>query len=141
MLGHGIEAIRAHLESLPDMRGASVETLRENYDKAEYVFECPTGVVVDTLTLGGVPSEVLKPAKADGGRTVLYLHGGGYALGSPRSHRHLAAHIADAANATLVIQVQHANNPGVANIRCRGLMVRPVSAMWPNHPGGGLVQG
>ena len=48
---------------------------------------------------------------------------------------------ADAANATLVIQVQHANNPGAANIRCRGLMVRPVSAMWPNHPGGGLVQG
>lgn len=48
---------------------------------------------------------------------------------------------AQAPNATLTLQVRHANNPGTANIRCRGLMVRPVSALWPNHPGGGLVQG
>ncbi|MGH7385416.1 MAG: alpha/beta hydrolase fold domain-containing protein, partial [Candidatus Rokuibacteriota bacterium] len=31
------------------------------------------------------------------GRVVLYLHGGGYVIGSPRSHRHLAAAIARAA--------------------------------------------
>jgi phosphinothricin tripeptide acetyl hydrolase len=99
MLGHGIAAIRTHLLALPDMRGASVETLRENYDKAEYVFECPADVEVDTVTLGAVPSEVLTPGEVVDGRTVLYLHGGGYALGSPRSHRHLAADIASAASA------------------------------------------
>lgn len=49
--------------------------------------------------------------------------------------------LADSAAASLVVQVQHAGNPGVANIRCRGLAVRPASAIWPNHPGGGLVQG
>src|SRR5262249_19616976 len=31
---------------------------------------------------------------------VLYLHGGGYVIGSPRSHRHLAAAIATAAGAS-----------------------------------------
>jgi len=31
---------------------------------------------------------------------VLYLHGGGYVIGSPRSHRHLAAAIASAGQAT-----------------------------------------
>ena len=97
MLGHGIRAIREHLTSLPNMRGASVETLRDNYDKAEYVFECPADIEVDSVMLRSVPSEVLTPANAVPGRTVLYLHGGGYALGSPRSHRHLAAAIANRA--------------------------------------------
>jgi monoterpene epsilon-lactone hydrolase len=34
---------------------------------------------------------------------VLYLHGGGYVIGSPRSHRHLAAAIASAAAASALL--------------------------------------
>jgi len=34
---------------------------------------------------------------------VLYLHGGGYVIGSPRSHRHLAAAIARAAGARALV--------------------------------------
>jgi acetyl esterase/lipase len=34
---------------------------------------------------------------------VLYLHGGGYAIGSPVSHRHVAAALVEAADATLVV--------------------------------------
>jgi phosphinothricin tripeptide acetyl hydrolase len=34
---------------------------------------------------------------------VLYLHGGGYVIGSPRSHRHLAAAIAGAAGASALL--------------------------------------
>src|SRR5262249_38761523 len=37
------------------------------------------------------------------GRSVLYLHGGGYVIGSPRSHRHLAAAIATAAGASALL--------------------------------------
>jgi phosphinothricin tripeptide acetyl hydrolase len=51
-----------------------------------------------------VPAEWLRPPAAVAGRVVLYLHGGGYVIGSPRSHRHLAAAIASAgaANALLL---------------------------------------
>ena len=38
------------------------------------------------------PANLPDPAPA-----VLYMHGGGYVIGSPRSHRHLAADIALAA--------------------------------------------
>ena len=34
---------------------------------------------------------------------VLYLHGGGYVIGSPRSHRHLDAAIAIAASANVLL--------------------------------------
>jgi phosphinothricin tripeptide acetyl hydrolase len=37
------------------------------------------------------------------GRVVLYLHGGGYVIGSPRSHRHLAAAIAAAGQASALL--------------------------------------
>ncbi|NND85626.1 MAG: alpha/beta hydrolase [Acidimicrobiia bacterium] len=44
----------------------------------------------------GVPCERIIPATADPERCILYLHGGAYLLGSRRSHRGLAAHLAHA---------------------------------------------
>jgi acetyl esterase/lipase len=51
----------------------------------------PAGVTVAAVDAGGVAAEWVR---ADGARrdaAVLYLHGGGYCIGSPNSHRHLVA--------------------------------------------------
>ena len=95
MLEHGIEGVRAHLATLPPMRDQSVEEARRMYDKARYVFALPDGVEVEESEVGGVPAEIVTPADHDAG-TLLYLHGGGYAIGSPVSHRHLVAALAAA---------------------------------------------
>lgn len=52
------------------------------------------GVRVREAVVGGVAGEWVTPAEGTDGATVLYLHGGGYALGSPASHRHFTAHLA-----------------------------------------------
>lgn len=52
---------------------------------------------------GGVPADAIEPAGAATSRLVLYLHGGGYSLGSARSHRSLAKRIAYAARAKVVV--------------------------------------
>ena len=93
MLQHGIDGIRAHLATLPPMRDQSVEEAREMYDKAKYVFALPEGVEVVKDEIGGVPAEILTPPSRGAG-TFLYLHGGGYAIGSPESHRHLVGALA-----------------------------------------------
>jgi phosphinothricin tripeptide acetyl hydrolase len=49
------------------------------------------------------PAEWLRPPSAVPDRVVLYLHGGGYVIGSPRSHRHLAAAIASAAGTSALL--------------------------------------
>ena len=98
MLQHGIEGIRAHLATLPPMREQTVEEAREMYDKAQYVFALPEGVDVETDEIGGVPTEVITPAEHGAG-TFLYFHGGGYAIGSPASHRHLVGALAAASRA------------------------------------------
>ena len=95
MLQHGMDGIRAHLASLPPMREQTVEEARSLYDKAQYVFELPEGVGVQTTEVGGVPAEIVTPSDGGAG-TFLYLHGGGYAIGSPASHRHLIAALATA---------------------------------------------
>lgn len=59
----------------------------------------PKGVEREEVA-GAVKGEWLRP-KAGAGRTVLYLHGGGYVFGSPRTHRTLTYPLALAANANV----------------------------------------
>jgi phosphinothricin tripeptide acetyl hydrolase len=70
---------------------------RSQYERAEKVFPVPADVKVETVTAPARPAEWLTPPQARADAVVLYLHGGGYVIGSPRSHRHLAAAIARAA--------------------------------------------
>jgi acetyl esterase/lipase len=47
---------------------------------------------------GGVPGEWMRPDGAGTRRaTILYLHGGGYCIGSPKTHRAVTSHLAGAA--------------------------------------------
>lgn len=72
----------------------TIEERRAQYDRAERVFVTPADVAIERVTAPGQPAEWLTPPGARADAVVLYLHGGGYVIGSPRSHRHLAAAIA-----------------------------------------------
>ncbi|WP_039800501.1 alpha/beta hydrolase [Nocardia araoensis] len=54
----------------------------------------PAGAVVRPVCLGGRPAERIDFADTSEHGAVLYLHGGGYAVGSPATHRSLAARLA-----------------------------------------------
>src|SRR4051812_10787808 len=54
----------------------------------------PDGVTVEPITLAGRPAESLTPATGAADRTLLYLHGGAYCIGSIATHRNLAGRIA-----------------------------------------------
>lgn len=59
----------------------------------------PDGAKVDTLTLGGVPAERVTAKGADPGRSIFWLHGGGYCIGGCASHRGWAARMGEASAA------------------------------------------
>jgi monoterpene epsilon-lactone hydrolase len=98
---HGIAAVRAHLAKLP--RTESIAEQRAMYDRAERVFTPPPDTTVAPVTAGARPAEWIHPAKARPDAALLYLHGGGYVIGSPRSHRHLAEAIARAAGISCLL--------------------------------------
>ena len=103
MADRGIDAVRAHLAKLPPSDSLTTAERRAQYERAEKVFPTPPEVKVERVNAPTAPAEWLRPPSAAPGRVVLYLHGGGYVIGSPRSHRHLAAAIAGAAGASALL--------------------------------------
>lgn len=61
----------------------------------------PSGTVVRRVTLGGRPCERTTVGATERPRAILYLHGGGYTLGSPRLYRATAAHLAKSSGAVV----------------------------------------
>jgi monoterpene epsilon-lactone hydrolase len=103
MADRGIDVVRAHLAKLPPSDSLTTAERRAQYERAEKVFPTPAEVKVERVNAPAAPAEWLRPPSAMPGRVVLYLHGGGYVIGSPRSHRHLAAAIAGAAEASALL--------------------------------------
>lgn len=62
------------------------KALREGAEKLAPV-RPPSGVTMKILDDGPVSGEWHRSENAVAGRTILYLHGGGYVFGSPKSHR------------------------------------------------------
>ncbi|HET9121713.1 MAG TPA: alpha/beta hydrolase fold domain-containing protein [Solirubrobacterales bacterium] len=76
-----------------------LDVRRRIQDAAARLTRIPPGVTITPEELGGVRGDRLQPDRAEAGRAILYLHGGAYVGGSPRTHRGLAAQIALAGSA------------------------------------------
>jgi monoterpene epsilon-lactone hydrolase len=63
----------------------------------------PPGTAVTRVRLGDRPAERVAAAGADESRAVLLLHGGAFVIGSPRTHRVLAAHLSAAAETPVYV--------------------------------------
>ncbi len=103
MSDRGMDAIRARIAKLPPSDTQTLEQMRTLYDKATRAFPLPDGIAREEVSVGGVACERLTPKGARTDSVLLYLHGGGYGIGSPRSHRHLAGDIARRAGVTALV--------------------------------------
>lgn len=74
----------------------SLDQLRSEVQDAERLFRFPKGVVARSGRIAGIRGEWFKPRRVRSSGAILYLHGGAYKLGSIRSHRALAARLAEA---------------------------------------------
>lgn len=88
-----IEALVAQLKANP--LGGSLDEMRAQFDGM--ASEVAADVDVKTVDAGGVPCELHTPPGADTQRIIMYVHGGGYVIGSLNSHRAVVAELARAA--------------------------------------------
>ncbi|MGH3056403.1 MAG: alpha/beta hydrolase, partial [Gaiellaceae bacterium] len=63
----------------------------------------PADVKCLKVSAGGVPAEWVVAEGADPARVILYLHGGGYVIGSINTHRELASRLTRAAAARVLV--------------------------------------
>lgn len=93
----------ALLRARPVVDGATVQEMREGMEALIGVVPMPDGTVLEPVDVDGVPSEWVTTPAADPDNVVLYLHGGGYAIGSINTHRGLAAQISNAAGVRVLL--------------------------------------
>jgi acetyl esterase/lipase len=73
-----------------------IATRRARMDRLSEFFPHAGGTAVEPAMSGGVKGEWVRAPHARRDAALLYLHGGGYVLGSPKSHRHIVAALSEA---------------------------------------------
>ncbi|MCB1743310.1 MAG: alpha/beta hydrolase [Gammaproteobacteria bacterium] len=91
------------LTSRPAPPNASVAELRERFEKLGNYLPAPAQMRSEPLDANGVPAELVSVPGADPDRRVLYLHGGGYVIGSIDTHRTLACNLAEACGCPVLL--------------------------------------
>jgi len=81
------------------VRPTDIGERRKAFDAFASAYPTARDIAVEPVTANGVTAEWTTAPDADHSRAVLYLHGGGYVVGSLASHRHLAAEVGRAAGA------------------------------------------
>jgi epsilon-lactone hydrolase len=81
--------------------GGDLQELRAAFETLHAQFTPPPEIAVRPINTGGVPGLVLSPG--DTPVRALYLHGGGFVMGSAFGYRPLAGAIAVAAGASLLV--------------------------------------
>src|SRR5262245_60327699 len=90
------------LRSQPLMQ-PSVGEMRARLGLMGQGFPVPPDVRCARVSAGGVPAEWVAAPGAAEDRAILYLHGGGYAIGSIDSHRAMAGSLSRAAQARVLL--------------------------------------
>lgn len=82
------------LRAQPRLGDFTISEQRAIYQEVTAKFPVPDDVVCEPVLAGGITAEWITPAYAPDDAVILYLHGGGYAIGSIATDRPLAARLA-----------------------------------------------
>ncbi|MBI4747997.1 MAG: alpha/beta hydrolase [Acidobacteria bacterium] len=79
---------RLKLKREPVDWNTSIPALRERAEKSTGIFgKLPPGIAALPVTINGLSAEWVRPVGTSDDRAILYFHGGGYVMGSCRTHR------------------------------------------------------
>jgi monoterpene epsilon-lactone hydrolase len=99
MASEQLQMIIEVLRSRPTQEGLTFEEMRADFEQATSFFAVPADVRCEEVDAGGVPAEWIMTPEATAERIILYLHGGGYTIGSVKTHRELISRLSRVAGA------------------------------------------
>jgi acetyl esterase/lipase len=97
-----LDLVVALMRARPDPESLDAVAARANLEMLTAAAPVPEDIVCERVHAGGVPAEWVT-APGAGSRVVLYLHGGGYVVGSVNTHRDLAGRLSRAAGARVLV--------------------------------------
>ena len=98
-----LDSLVTLLRSRPASETPDIGEVRARFEKmADFLGGAPDAKC-EKVDAGGVPAEWVTAPGCDPARAVLYLHGGGYVIGSINTHRRLAYDISAASGARVLV--------------------------------------
>jgi acetyl esterase/lipase len=97
MASEQLNKVIERIKSQPQNPSASIEQRRAGMERISE--RVPADVICEKVLAGGVNAEWIAAPGASADRVILYLHGGGYVVGSINTHRAMISRIARASNA------------------------------------------
>jgi acetyl esterase/lipase len=96
MASEAFEAIVAMLREgeLLAAVGISAQAARDSLNSSSAMFPLADDITIEAVDCDGVPGEWTRAAGALDDAAMLYLHGGGYVIGAPSTHRNLCSALA-----------------------------------------------
>ncbi|HEX7409793.1 MAG TPA: alpha/beta hydrolase [Candidatus Binatia bacterium] len=91
------------LKARPLEADVSVAEMRAGIEALASIAPLPDDVTFEPVDAGGLPAEWVTAPGARRENVILYLHGGGYVMGSIKTHRELAARLSRAAAARVLL--------------------------------------
>lgn len=80
------------------------EDLRRGFERsARLFFHGPRGAHYDRFPMGNIPSLMVTVPGGTSGIVLLYFHGGGYVMGSPRTHQAMLARLCALAGSSAIL--------------------------------------
>jgi len=98
-----LQNLVAMLKSRPIDPNATIQDTRAGFEQMASLFPVEADVKCESVNAGGVKSEWVSAPGADSNRAILYLHGGGYVIGSINTHRSLAGRLSRASKARVLV--------------------------------------
>ena len=98
-----LEKVIELLTSRERPENPTIEDSREGFEKMMRVVGGKTPASIRQVDAGGVPSELVSAGGASEDTATLYLHGGGYVIGSPKTHREFARRLSAASQAQVLV--------------------------------------
>ncbi len=98
-----LDSLIQMMKAQPIAQAPTLEQQRAGFEQMAGMFPVDADIKREPVTANGVKSEWVTAPGADPGRAILYLHGGGYVIGSINTHRSLAARLSRAAKARVLV--------------------------------------
>ena len=98
-----LQAIIQQLKANPVLGETDIVKVRAGFEQLGAMFPVPGDVQCEPVMAGSVKAEWVTAPGSAADRAILYLHGGGYAIGSINTHRSLAASLSQSAKSRVLV--------------------------------------
>ncbi len=103
MAGNELKAVVDMIRGIVANPNATIQEQRASFEASMGMMPTPPNTKVTPVKVDGIPAEWVEASGARADHAILYLHGGGYVIGSPVTHRSLAGKLSETSKARVLV--------------------------------------